>query len=648
MDRIVELVEILNKYAHEYYVMDNPIVADKEYDILYDELKSLEESGGKVLENSPTKRIGGDVLAKFETYKHRQKLYSLDKVKSIAELEAYFDKLIKALGYLPSFTLEHKFDGLTISATYNEGKFVRATTRGDGVIGEDVTEQVKTMKSLPLQIDFDGYIEIVGEGIMKWSNFQKYNETAKDPLKNPRNGVSGAIRNLDPKITAKRNLDFVAYNINYVEGKDFSSQEEMNAFLVKNKFLTDKLFCIVNDIESAEKKLKGIDLSRVDLDFLIDGAVFKVNDINLRDNIGYTEKFPKWAMAFKFEAEEATTTLKDVIWQVSRTNKLNPLAILEPVELMGVTVKRATLNNIADIQKKGIKINSKVFIRRSNDVIPEIMGVSEHTADSIDIVTPTECPSCHSTVKMEGAFLYCTNDDCAPKIIAAMTHFADKQCMNIDGFSEKTAELLYNELGIDSVEKLYTLRFEELLGLDGFKDKKAMNLIQSLEESKNTTLPQFIFSLGIPNIGKKSARQLVEKFGLLEKIMTTELEALVSINDFGDIMAECVYKYFHEQKNLDIIEKLLSQGIKFAVEEKKEGIFEGYNVVFTGSLQVYKRTAAQDIVINLGGKVSDTISKAVNLVVVGLEAGSKLQKAEKLRIKVITETDFLEMVKPFN
>lgn len=644
MDRMKELVALLNRYAKEYYELDEPTISDMEYDALYYELVALENEYG-ALPDSPTHRVGGAPLKEFVPYTHKLKLYSLDKAKGFGELEEYFNRVQKGLGYIPSMTVEHKFDGLTLSITYKDGRLVSAATRGDGTTGETVTEQVKTIKSVPLTIPYKGEIEVQGEGLMRLSALKKYNEKAAVPLKNARNGVAGAIRNLDPKVTAKRHLDFVAYNVGYVADHAFGTQEEVHEFLVENGFLTDDVFCVVNTLEEAKNAINIIEDNREKLDFLIDGAVLKINEMALRDELGFTEKFPRWALAYKYEAEETTTLLKNVIWQVSRTRKLNPLAELEPVDLMGVTVKRATLNNWMDIQKKGVKLNSRVFIRRSNDVIPEITGLASLTEFSADIPKPTVCPACGAPVKEEGAFLYCTNPEkCAPAIVATLDHFAQKSCMDIDGFSEKTAELLYNELGVKYPYQLYTLTLADLLTLDGFKEKKAQNLLDGIEKSKSITLDRLIFALGIPTVGKKTAKQLADRFGDIEALQKATSEELQQLDDFGQIMADSVVDFFRQEENDRQLRQLFACGVTVKKEEIKEGIFSGKNVVLTGSLTRFKRSQASEIITREGGKTSDTVSKSVNLVIVGEDAGSKLAKAQKLGIEIWDEARFLSEI----
>jgi len=639
------LVEILNKYAYQYYVKDEPIVADTEYDKLYDELVELEKSTGIVLENSPTRRVGGETLKKFEQSKHLQKLYSLDKCQNEEQFAEWSSRVKKSLGYFPKLTSEYKFDGLTLNLLYEDGKLVKASTRGNGVVGEIVTEQVKTIKSVPLSIEYKGKIEMQGEGIMRLSILEAYNKKAKEPLKNARNGVAGAIRNLNPKVTASRNLDFMCYNIGYSD-INFVSQIEMRKFIEKQGFKTGGELKVVSSEAEAINFAKNIDEIRSSLDFLIDGVVFKTDEINEREKLGFTEKFPKWAVAYKFKADEATTILEDVVWQVSRTSKLNPLAHLEPVDIAGVTVKRATLNNYTDILKKKVKIGSRVFIRRSNDVIPEITGVAEQPENAVEIVKPTICPACGSAVEERGVFLYCTNEhgECAPQIVSKFAHFASKSAMNIDGFSDKTAELLYNEIGLKTLPQLYTISASDLQGLEGFGEKKISNLMQSIENSRYTTLDRFIYSIGISGIGKKSASDLTKKFKTLDAILAASESELAQIDGVGEVLARNIVEFFNDINNKSMIEKLLENGITFEQEKTYSGAFNGLNIVLTGSLLSFKRSEAQKLIVENGGETSDTVSKAVNLVVAGEEAGSKLDKAKKLGIKIINEEEFKNML----
>lgn len=645
MDEMRELVDKLNRYAYQYYVLDEPTIADVEYDRLYDQLLAMEKESGIVLADSPTVRVGGQPLSKFESVRHLGRLYSLDKCQSKEELRAWLEKLKNADGKLPTCSLEYKYDGLTINLTYENGELVRGATRGNGVEGEDVTAQVKTIKSVPLKIDYKGVLEVQGEGIMRLSELEKYNaKEGVTPLKNARNGVAGAIRNLDPKVTAERNLEVNVYNVNFID-KPFESGSDMIEFLRDNKFRVSGKFELYNDIDDIIAGVDAIGESRDSLDFLIDGAVIKVDDVATRERLGFTEKFPRWAMAFKYPAQEATTIVKDVVWQVSRTGKLNPLAILEPVELAGVTVSRATLNNYSEILRKDIKIGSRVFVRRSNDVIPEIMGVAEHYPNSREIDKPTVCPACGSPVEWQGAFVKCTNyKNCVPAVVSALTHFVSKEAMNIEGLSEKTIETLMEEGVLGSFVDIYRLKAEDFEGIEGFKETKINNILTAIDNSKNTTLSRLIFALGIANIGKKASKQLAEKFGSMENIQKASLEDLTSIEDFGEIMAKSVIDYFANQEHVKAIEELYSLGVKIKEEEKRSGAMTGYVVVLTGSLPTLKRSQAKQLIEEHGGKTADSVSKAVNLVVAGEDAGSKLDKATKLGIKIIDEAQLLSMI----
>ncbi len=643
--RMAELVEMLNEYAYQYYTLDNPTVADVEYDRLYDELVELEKQLGYALDNSPTKRVGDVTLKGFNTVRHLGRLYSLDKCQSKESLSAWLNKLIKFCGYMPKCSLEYKFDGLTINLLYNEGKLQRAATRGNGIDGEEVTEQVKTIKCVPLSIDYKGAVEVQGEGIMRLSALEKYNsQEGVTPLKNARNAVAGAIRNLDPKVTASRKLEVICYNVNYIE-KDFEKGSDMIDFLSRNKFKISDKFDIYGDKESLIDDVDRIANKRDSLDFLIDGAVIKVDDTSIREQLGYTEKFPKWAVAYKFPAQETTTTLKDVIWQVSRTGKLNPLALLEPVDLAGVTVSKATLSNISEIKRKDIKIGSRVFIRRSNDVIPEILGIAEHTANSKDVEKPTVCPACGAPVIEEGVFLKCSNaKNCAPAIVSAMSHFASREAMDIDGLSEKTLETLYNEGKLNHFVDIYKLKPEDFDGIEGFAEKKVSNLLSAIEKSKNTTLDRLIFALGIPNIGKKASKQLSDEYKTLDGVMNATYDDLISLEDFGDIMANGFVQYWADEKHKADIEDLIASGIKIQEKSIKQGSLTGKKVVLTGSLPTLKRSQAKKLIEDNGGEVSESISKTVNLVVAGEDAGSKLAKAQKLGIEIIDEATLMSLI----
>lgn len=643
LQRMKELVDTLNEWARLYYEEDAPVVADAEYDKLYDELRKLESEEGFSLPTSPTHRVGGAPKKKFEQSKHLQRLYSLDKCQSKEEFYAWCGRIVKELGRMPALTCEYKFDGLTLNLLYENGHLVKATTRGDGTVGEIVTEQVKTIKWLPTTIAYQGVIEIQGEGILRLSQLERYNQTAEEPLKNARNGAAGAIRNLNPQVTAERGLSFMAYNIGFSD-RTFASQNEMREFLKAEGFEVEGDFAIVSDAESAMQYADNTGEKRPNLDYLIDGVVFKVNEVSLREELGFTEKFPKWAIAYKFKADEMTTKLLNVVWEVSRSAKLNPIAELEPVDIGGVTVSRATLNNYGDILKKKVKIGDRVFIRRSNDVIPEIMGVAVDGENSKPIEKPLVCPACGAPVKEVGAFLYCTGDYCAPQIVSYLDHFASKDAMDIDGFSEKTAEQLYNETHLETAVDLMNLTSADLFGLAGFGDKKIANLLRAIEKSKHTTLDRFIFALGIGGIGKKTAKDLVKKFRTLDNLKNASLEELSAVDGIGGILANNIFDFFRDSNSVKFVDDLLASGIEFEEEQEKTGVFSGLKVVLTGSLPTYKRGEATKLIEDNGGEVAASVSKTVDLVLAGEDAGSKLEKAEKLGIKIIDEPEFKRML----
>ena len=641
IQRMKELTDKLNDYAYRYYVLDEPSVTDDVYDKLYDELVSLEKSSGERLPDSPTARVGGDPVAAFSPHTHISRLYSLDKCRSFDELRDWAAKVIKAAdGEKVVFTLEYKLDGLTLVVTYENGLMKCASTRGNGTTGEDVTEQAKTIRSIPIRIPYSGTAEAKGECIMRRSAFRKYNETADEPLKNPRNGAAGALRNLDPKVTAKRNLDMIFYDVNYLSDNDVRSQQQGIKWLKENKFKTE-ILKVSSDIEDLISHIKSVD--RDSLDFDIDGMVIKVDDYALRDSLGYTDKFPRWAIAYKFEAEETTTVVKDIIWQVGRTGKLTPLALLEPVELCGATVKRATLNNYGDILRKKVRKGSTVFIRRSNDVIPEILSAVEGTGSG-EIEKPMICPDCGAPVKEIGAHLFCTNPDgCRTRIIANLSHFVEKDWMDIDGLSTNTLGKFHDYLGVKEPYEIYDITRDDLLGLESFKDKKADKLLASIEASKHVKLSAYINALGIPNVGKKLAYDLAKIYGNVEKLSQATADELSSVDDIGECIAEDITGFFRENPDLD--RKLRERGVIPEADKINEGgILSGQSVVLTGKLVSMTRSKAAELIERAGGRVQSAVTKETTLVVAGEDAGSKLKKAQDGGIRIIGESEFLSLV----
>ncbi|MBO5131165.1 MAG: NAD-dependent DNA ligase LigA [Romboutsia sp.] len=656
--RIEELVELLNKYAYEYYSLDNPSVSDKEYDIKYDELRALEEETGYILPYSPTQRVGDVVLQGFNKYTHKARLWSLDKAQNFDEIKDWHNRNVKFVNEMNSrgenlpelrYVITKKFDGLTINLTYNEdGILQTAATRGNGETGEEVTAQVKTIKEIPLKTSSGNLFEVHGEAIMTVEAFDKYNATSETPLKNLRNGAAGALRNLNVKETARRGLSAFFYDVGYKEGENFKTYEEMLNFIKEKGLPMDDYIRYTTTLEEVEKYINEIKDMRFDLNYDIDGVVIAIDDIRTRELLGYTVKFPKWAIAFKFEAQEATTKLLDVEWNVGRSGRVGPTAILEPVELAGVTVRRATLNNMDDIKRKGVMIGADVFIRRSNDVIPEIMGVVESSLENAtEIKVPETCPACGSHLVLDGAHYFCENTlSCKPQMVKSIVHFACRDAMNIEGFSEKTAEQLFEKLDIRSIADLYKLDYEELLTLDKFGPKKAQNLLDAVERSKTPELYRFIYALGIPNVGVKTAKDLVNKFKSIEGLKNATFDELVSVQDVGDIVAKCVLEFFQEEKVLATIDELLKLGVNPSFEEQVivESSFNGKTVVVTGTLQNYSRGEIKAKLESLGAKVSGSVSKKTDYVIAGEEAGSKLTKAQDLGITVLSEEEFEKMI----
>lgn len=640
-----EMVETLNRWAYEYYVLDAPSVSDQHYDALYDRLTALEKKEGRVLPDSPTRRIGGEPLKNFEKYNHLEKSYSLDKVQSFNELEAWVTKIKTAYPGVV-FTVEYKYDGLSLSITYENGLLIRAVTRGNGVTGEVVTRQVETINSVPLSIGYKELIEVRGEGYMKRSSLAAYNEKhADEPLKNTRNGVAGAIRNLDPSVTAGRKLDMVFYSLGYNTLK-LRSQTELNEFLKENRFATNGVFRRCETYEEIRAVIEEIGRTRDSLDFDIDGVVIKTDDFALREELGYTEKFPRWAVAFKFEAEEVVTKLLKVTWMPGRTGKVTPIGHLKPVELCGATISRATLNNIGDIRKKSLKTNSNVYVRRSNDVIPEVLGLAEEGEDSEEINAPEVCPVCGTPLIERGALLYCPNrNGCSEQIVARLELYCSKDGADIEGLSEKTLKLFYEKLGVISPDGLYALKTSQLMELEGFKEKKAAKITDSIEKSKEMSLPAFLYALGIENVGTKTAADLAERYGSLEKIMQASVEELTAIEDIGEVVAGSIKDYFSDAENVKMIGRLLAAGVKPIYSEKKEGIFSGMKFVLTGELEGLVRSEAKKLIEEEGGEVMSSVTKNTDIVVAGENAGAKLEKALKLNVEIWDKARLIKELK---
>lgn len=646
--RMRELVDRLNETAQAYYTQGNSPISDMQWDAMYDELVALEKSTGITLEDSPTHRVGGAPLKGFEEHRHITRLWSMDKVQSIGALEDWVRRTEKLAGRTDlQYYVEYKFDGLTLNLTYRDGKLVQAATRGNGEVGEAILPQARTVRTVPMSIPYKGLLEVQGECIMRLSVLAEYNKTAKEPLKNARNAAAGALRNQDPAVTASRKLDAFFYQIGTIENPPYDSQPAMLQFLRDNGFPVSPYLGEPKNGEELIACIRHIEEVRDTLDFLIDGVVIKVGDFALREQMGFTDKFPRWAVAYKFKAEESVTILKKVTWELGRTGKLTPLAHLEPVDFYGVTVRKATLNNWGDIQRKQVAIGAPVWIRRSNDVIPEIMGrVGEPGPDERPIEKPTHCPACGHELEERGAHLFCMNRvSCRPQAVARLSHFASRNAMDIEGFSEKTAGQVYDQMNVRDPADLYSLTMDQALALEGFKEKKAGNLLAALEKSKDCSLDAFLFALGIPNVGRKTARDLAAAFGTLEKLEKATEEELVAIPDVGVIVAQSITEFFSFPENMEMIDRLLKAGVHpREAQQQTGGVLDGLTIVVTGTLPTLSRNEAEELIRRHGGKAASSVSKKTAFVVAGEAAGSKLTKAQQLGIPVLDEAAFMEKI----
>ena len=650
MDKMRALVMRLNETARAYYTLDKPIISDAEWDGMYNELLALEKETGIVLPDSPTHRVGGEVLKGFEEHTHISRLWSMDKSQSAEELSAWLDRCEKLAQQHempePKYGVEYKFDGLTINLTYRDGVLTQAATRGNGEVGEGVLPQAKTIREIPLSIPYQGLLEVQGECIMRLSVLEKYNETHAEPLKNARNAAAGGLRNLDAAVTAERHLSAYFYQVGTIENAPYTDQEGMIAFLKDQGFPVSPFYRRADSREDVVAAIREIEESRPHLDYLIDGAVVKVRDQETRAAMGYTDKFPRWAVAYKFAAEENTATLEQVTWELGRTGKLTPLAHVSPVDFAGVTVRKATLNNLGDIRRKKLKLGAEVWIRRSNDVIPEIMGCVEDDAAGEEILPPDRCPACGGMLTERGAHLFCLNRaDCKPQAVMRIKHFASRDAMDITSFSEKTADMLYDKLDVRDPADLYKLTLEQLLELEGFKEKKAQNLLDALEKSKHCKLDAFLLAVGIPNIGKRTARDLSQHFGTLDKVRSAAFEELIAIDEVGDVVARSIVEFFSFPENIQMIDRLLEAGVNPEEQQAKaEGVLTGKTLVVTGTLPTLSRQQAEQLIRDHGGIAASSVSKKTDYLVCGEKAGSKLEKAQKLGVPVIDEAELFRMV----
>ena len=655
--QIRSLIDELNAASRLYYTTGESPMADAEWDRKFNQLLALEAESGIVEPDSPSVRVGAEPLKGFDEHRHISRLWSMDKVQSKEELLAWFARCEKLYSQINDglevplpplrYSVEYKLDGLTINLTYRDGQLVQAATRGNGEVGEAILPQARTIRCVPLSIPYQGLLEVQGECIMRLSTLESYNKTAAEPLKNARNAAAGALRNLDPAVTASRRLDAFFYQVGTIEEAAYSDVDGMLRFLSENGFPMTDYMQQGESYEDVCRLIDGVEANRPNLDFLIDGAVVKVCDLRTRQLMGNTEKFPRWAVAYKFAAEENTATLLDVTWELGRTGKLTPLAHLTPTDIAGVTVQRATLNNEADIQRKNVAIGCEVWIRRSNDVIPEIMGrVGEVRENERIIETPTHCPACGSELVRRGAHLFCLNrQTCKPQAIARVAHFAGRNAMDIDTFSEKTAELLYDHLGLRDCADLYRLSVNDLLPLEGFQKKRAENLIKAIDKSRSCALDAFLFGIGIPNIGRMTAKDLANRFTSLDGVKNATMEELTAIPDVGEIVAASVVEFFAYPENIDMVQRLLDAGVtpKHESDRLSEALL-GKTVVVTGTLPTLSREEAEKLIAAHGGKAAGSVSKKTSFVLAGEKAGSKLEKANSLGIPVMDEAAFMALL----
>lgn len=650
--RIDELVKLLNYHSQLYYVEDRNEITDYEYDMLQQELKSLEEQFPQFIRSdSPTQRVGGKAISIFEKVTHRVQMGSLQDVFSFEQVRSFIETVQQAVDK-PQFVVEPKIDGLSVSLEYHNGELAIGSTRGDGFVGEDVTSNLKTVKSIPIKINEElPLIEVRGETYMPRNVFLKLVKEQEDndeqPFKNPRNAAAGSLRQKDPKIAAKRKLDIFVFNVQQIEGKELTSHKESLDYLKTLGFKTIPDYKRVSTADEVIGCIKAIGEKRFDLPFDIDGVVIKVDDFRQREILGATAKVPKWAVAYKFPPEEKTSKLLDIELNVGRTGAITPVAVFEPVFLAGTSVSRATLHNQDFIREKNISVGDIIKVRKAGDIIPEVLGSVEKHGDGV-FTLPECCPVCGTKLvkSEEEAAVRCPNVDCPAQIFRSIVHFASKGAMNIDGLGPQIVHTLLDNKLITSVADLYTLSENKLLQLDNFKEKSVNNLLGAIEKSKSNSLDRLVFGLGIRNIGQASAKLLCDKFGDLDNIMNASAEQISEIDGFGGVMAQSVYNAFHEEHMIELIQRLKGCGINTKYEKIQiDDRFAGKTFVLTGTLPTLKRSEAKALIEKYGGKASGSVSKKTDYVLAGEEAGSKLDKAQQLGIEIITEEQFKDMIK---
>ena len=655
---INELIDKINYHNEKYYNEDSPEISDMEYDNLVKELIKLEEQYPQFKKiDSPTNRVGGKALEKFNQITHKIPMLSLSNAYSESDLKD-FDKRVKDMvnGDV-EYVVEFKIDGLSVGLTYNNEEFQYGATRGNGIVGEDITQNLMTIKSIPLKIKDGGEIVVRGEVYISKENFNKVNEKQEEQglqiFANPRNLAAGSLRQLDSKLTAKRPLDIFIFNLEHAQNHNFKSHSESLKFLKDLGFSVSPNYKVCKSIEEVIAHIEYWTENRSTLGFEIDGMVIKVNNLEQREAMGYTAKSPRWAIAYKFPAEKKKTKIIDIIVEVGRTGTITPTAVLEPVRLAGTSVSRATLHNEDYIREKDIKINDTVIVQKAGDIIPQVLEVvkEERTGDEVDFNMPNICPVCSEpTVRLEGeAAVKCINISCPAQIRRGIIHFASREAMNIDGLGESIITLLLNENIIKDISDLYTINKEDIVSLERMGEKSATNLINAINKSKENDLWRLINGLGIKFIGTKGAKILANSFKDIDKIMDATSSELVNLEEFGETMANSVVQFFKEEKNIKVIEKLKECGLNTkAIENENDNInkvFEGMKIVLTGTLPTLKRNDAKEMIESRGGKATSSVSKSTSFVLAGEEAGSKLTKANELGIKVIDEDTFIEICK---
>ena len=652
-NRVLELTKILNEANYNYYVKDDPTITDQEYDKYLRELEELESKYPEFsYDDSPTKRVGGEVIDSFSKVNHVIPMMSLSDVFSESEV-VNFDERIRKEGFDPQYVCELKIDGLSVSLLYRDGKLVRAATRGDGVVGEDITHNVKTIKSVPLTLNEKIDIEVRGEIYMSKKSLEKVNaerlKNGEKPLQNARNGAAGSIRQLDSKIAAKRGLDVWIYHLPNPLDYGIHTHYEALEFMKKLGFKVNPNNRLVRGIGEVLSFIDEMGEKRDSLPYDIDGVVIKVNNIDMQTAIGYTAKYPKWATAYKFPALEVLTRLNDIIFTVGRTGQITPNAVLDPVIVQGSTISRATLHNENYVKEKDLKIGDIVSIRKAGDVIPEVVEVKKdrRTGDEKEFTMITNCPICDSVLqKKDGQVDYfCLNEECPTRKIESLIHFASRDAMNIDGLGDKIMEDFFNFGFIKSIPDIYLLQShrEDLQRLEGYGEKSITKLLESIENSKHNSLEKLLFGFGIPQVGSKTAKLLASYFHNIDNLINAKFEDLNTINDIGNIIAKSIVDFFSDSYNLDVIDRLNKFGVNMEYLGKKvvlDESFSGKTFVLTGTLNDFKREEAKEIIESRGGKTSGSVSKKTDVVLAGADPGSKYDKAVELGITIWSEEDF--------